>query len=115
MKNGEIVIYTTDHDALNDLQRWISSEFITTNVSQDKPVALGNEDFGIKVIFEFVKDNWERLIMILKNWLYNYNKDIELTFENGDKKVSLKCPSKRVDDKNMDRLFSSLDCFFENQ
>ena len=53
--------------------------------------------------------------MILKNWLYNYNKDIELTFENGDKKVSLKCPSKRVDDKNMDRLFSSLDCFFENQ
>ena len=39
MKNGEIVIYTTDHDALNDLQRWISSEFITTNVGQDKPVS----------------------------------------------------------------------------
>lgn len=114
MENGEIVIYTTDHDALNDLQRWISNEFTAISVDKGESVALGEGDLGIKVIFELIKENWDRFITILKNWISNYNKDIELTFENGDKKVTLKCPSKRVCDENMDRIFSSLDGFFEN-
>lgn len=115
MRNGEIAIYTTDYDALIDLQEWISNEFSAISVNNGESVALGKGNSGIKVVFELVKENWERLITILKNWIYNYNKDIDLTFENGDKKVTLKCPSKRVCDENMDRIFSSLDGFFDNE
>ena len=52
MENGGIVIYTTDHDALNDLQRWISNEFTAISVDKGESVALGEGDLGIKVIFQ---------------------------------------------------------------
>ena len=47
--------------------------------------------------------------------MYNYNKDIELTLENGNKKINLKCPAKRVNEENMDQIFLSFKDFFEDE
>lgn len=115
MRNTEIIIYTEDYEALNDLKEWIENDFAAFSIYKGDTIALGEECTGIKVVFECIKKNWTRLVTILKNWMYNYNKDIELTLENGNKKINLKCPAKRVNEENMDQIFLSFKDFFEDE
>lgn len=113
MSKNEILIYGKDYEALTDLQGWLSSEFYVTCIEKSTPSALGERNAGIKVIFEFVKGNWERFITIFKNWVHNYNKDIEFTLENREKKMIFKCPSNRVSDDQLDKLFASIEDFYK--
>lgn len=113
MSKNEILIYGKDYEALIDLQEWLSNEFDVISIEKGDPQTLGEKNSGIKVIFEFVKDNWERFITIFKNWIHNYNKDIEFTLENGAKKMDFKCPSKRVSDDQLDKLFASINDFYK--
>lgn len=113
MSKNEILIYVKDYEALIDLQGWLSNEFDVISIENGDTQTLGEKSSGIKVIFEFVKDNWGRFITIFKNWIHNYNKDIEFTLENGAKKMDFKCPSKRVSDDQLDKLFASIDDFYK--
>lgn len=113
MSKNEILIYGKDYEALMELQEWLSSEFDVLPIEEDGSKALGDKSAGIKVIFGFVKDNWERFVTIFRNWIHNYNKDIEFTLKNGDKEMDFKCPSKRVSDEQMNKLFDAIDDFYK--
>lgn len=114
MEKKSIIIKSTEYEALADLYTWLESEFEVSYIDTDgQKNSLGQDCSAIKVIIDFMRDNSEKFIKILKNWLYNFNRDIELSFENGDKKVHIKCPAKRISDDNLNDIISNLNDFFE--
>lgn len=117
MKNSDIIIITaTDLELLEDLQDWLKSDFEILPVEKQldtKDICLGDSTSSIAVVINFIQNNLDKLIASLKNWFANYNKDFELTFENGDKKATIKCPAKRITDDQMEESFSALAHFFD--
>lgn len=102
-----------DCDAIQDLRNWLCSEYvvITTDVSNAQSQSLGEES-GIRIALSTIKKGVEQFIELIKNWAYNYNKDIELCFEDGSKKATIKCPAKRVSDEDLNQIFTALSDFF---
>lgn len=116
MENNKIIAITcTQTETLEDLKDFLSGEFQVEYLSLEngENVALGNGIFGISVVIEYVKSNAQRFVAVFKNWVANYNKDVELTFENGDKKATFKCPANRVTDEQIDAFFSILSNFYD--
>ena len=115
MQNSDnIVITSTDVELLENLSEWLVGEFETAPVhaSLDPQVmSLGSAD-RIAVVLSSVKDNFKKMVTLVKNWAANYNKDIEITFEYGEKKAMLKCPAKRVSDDQIEAVFSTLTNFY---
>lgn len=111
--NNYLVISSGDYDAIQDLRNWLSSEYpiSTADIEGNALQFLGDES-GIKIALAAIKKGVEQFIEIIKNWAYNYNKDIELHFEDGAKKATIKCPAKRVSEEDLNRIFAALSDFF---
>lgn len=112
--NDYLIISASDHDAIQDLTSWLSWEYNITSIKAEAEAypTLGDKP-DIRILFSLIKENVSKFLTLVKNWAYNYNKDIELVFENGDKKAMIKCPAKKVRDKDMELIFSSLSDFFD--
>lgn len=112
MQSADVIVITAvDIEVLEDLQNWLKSEYEI--ISDEKyfgvqPAHLGGGTSGIGVIVSFIQSSFEKFVSILKNWATNYNKDIELSLEHGDKRVTIKCPANRVTDDQIDKVFSTL-------
>ena len=111
--NKYLVISSGDYDAMQDLHNWLNSEYsiITTEFKSTTSQSLGEES-KIKIALSTIKKSVAQFIELIKNWAYNYNKDIELCFEDGTKKATIKCPAKRVSDEDLNQIFSALSDFF---
>ena len=110
--NNFLIISTSDIDAIEELHSWLCGEFVVSEICSSND-SLGLDLSKIKVLIDKSKQMIEKFIEFLKNWITNYNKDIELTFENGEKKAIVKCPAKRVNDQELLQVFSSLEHFFD--
>lgn len=115
MQNSDsIVITSTDVELLESLSEWLIGEFETAPVlaSLDpKVMSLGGAG-RMAVVLSSVKDNFKKLVTLVKNWAANYNNDIEITFEYGEKKAMLKCPANRVSDDQIEAVLSTLTNFY---
>ena len=109
-----VIVESPNPECLADLQSWLSSELKTNTIVRLEETAssLDGENSAISVFLGFIKSNYEKIKKIIKNWITNYNKDIELTFEHGDKKAIIKCPASRVQDSQIAEIFSEIDNFF---
>lgn len=115
MQNSDnIIIMSENVELLNDLRGWLAGEFqiVPVNTCLDEHLISLGDSNGIAVVLNFIKDNFDKLVTLLKNWAANYNKDIEITFEYGDKKATLKCPARRVSDDQIEEVFSTLSDFY---
>lgn len=110
--NNFLIISTSNIGVIEELRSWLCGEFVVSEISSSKN-SLGLDLSQIKVLIDKSKQTIEKFIEIIKNWFSNYNKDVELTFENGEKKATVKCPARRVNDQELEQVFSSLEHFFD--
>lgn len=113
MKNCEVYI-SSSFEVLDELYSWLSSDFdVIYDDSLSQTASLGDKHSVLKITFEFIEKNFQKFISMIKGWIENGNKDFELTMENGSKKISLKCPSRRISDDNIKQVMQELDGFFK--
>lgn len=116
MSNTEYLFITVDNiDSAQDLSDWLSTEYAILPVERQEifsSESLGEEK-TFKIPLTAIKKGVEKFVSYLKNWVQNYNKDIEIVFQNGEKSATIKCPSSRVSAENLDVFFSTLQDVFK--